>query len=67
MTHRRTHVEIRVLDKSAPFYPHLPVLQHLENCMCVLTMEYQFIVMNVFDFMPVTFTGPVFNCKIYSL
>ena len=67
MTHRRTHLEICTLDKSAPFYPRLPVLQNLENCMCVLTKEDQFIVMNVFGFMQVTFTGPVFNCKIYSL
>jgi len=67
MTYRRTHLEIRVLDKSAPFYPCLPVLQQLENCMCVLTMEDQFIVMNVFGFMQATFTGPVFNSKICSL
>jgi len=65
MTHRRTHLEIRILDKSAPFYPPLPVLQQLENCMFILTMEDQFIVMNVFGFMQVTFTGPVFNCNIY--
>jgi hypothetical protein len=68
MTDRRTHLEIRVLDKSVPFYPHLPVLQQLENCMCVLTMyKDQFIVMNAFGFMQATFTGLVFNCKICSL
>jgi hypothetical protein len=47
--------------------PQIPVLQQLENCMCLVTMEDGFIVMNVFGFMQVTFTGPVFNCKIYSL